>query len=85
VRFDDIPIVLKVPEAVAHGVGIFGHNEWAVRAGLSGIALEISRKRIHRTINIRVRSSVGRFELDRTGGISLLDPLVARHQVRAIA
>ena len=51
--FDDVPVFLEVAKAVAHGVGIFAHEEGLVALVAGGFSLHIGQRGIHDGVDVR--------------------------------
>ena len=50
-RFDGIPVLLQIAYRVAHGMGVFTHEEGLLRVTLS-LGDQAFDGRIHRTVDI---------------------------------
>ena len=81
---DKIPILLEVAHGVAHGVGIFTLYERQGRIARAVVHAPV-RFSIHRDGNVSVHAVFTSLVLDWPGRIIFLYPLVAIHEVCAVA
>ena len=74
---DRVPVVLKIAEAVAHGMRIFTHNVGALLTYVSRIFFHSLYVRIHGANNICIPIFACLFKLYRAAFIPFFDPFIS--------
>ena len=82
---DDVPIFLETTLGVAHGVGILALYEGTPGVLVLPVLLEPAVADIHGAIDVGVVGLAGAFVLAGARGILGLHPLIAGHEVVAVA
>ncbi len=80
-----LPIACEFPLRVAHGVGIFTHDERPQLRGVAAVAFAPVEARIHRAVNVRLARFVRLLILHRPARVGQFDPVVGRLEVRPVA
>ena len=82
--FDDVPILLEVAEAVAHGMGILAKNEGTRHLLVPGILLQIGRGSVHRAVDVRIPFQQCAFILDGTT-VERLQGVVGNVEIQSVS
>ena len=82
--FDDVPILLEVAEAVAHGMGILAKNEGTRHLLVPGILLQIGRGSVHRAVDVRIPFQQCAFILDGTA-VERLQGVVGDVEIQSVS
>ena len=81
---DDVPVVLEVAEAVAHGMGILAKNEGTRHLLVPGILLQIGRGSVHRAVDVRIPFQQCAFILDGTT-VERLQGVVGNVEIQSVS
>ena len=81
VVLDELPVIFQIAGAVAHGMGVFAHQERLVRVGIQ-IPLQAFHRGIHITVQVNVGEIIltlaaailGAFVMGQAGRIKVLGP-----------
>ena len=83
---DQVPIDVEVAQSVAHGMGIFAHDEGFLFALVLAIFDATGISGIHRAVDIGGGTGViSLFKVDEATGVFLFDPIVTGLEVRTVA
>ena len=84
VFLDDVPVILEIAEAVAHGMGIFAEDERAGHFGVLCVFLDTGGTVVHGAEDVRVPFQQGAFVLHGTA-VQCFQRIVGDVEVQAVS